>query len=66
MDSSESIELQILASGSPTLQGPVDAADFYIPVLVVFVGNTLFFFFCQWKKDNSFIDAFWGITFMLP
>ena len=35
-------------------------------MLVVFGFNTLFFFFCQWKKDNSYIDAVWGITFMLP
>lgn len=35
-------------------------------MLVVFGGNTLFFFFCQWKKDNSYIDALWGLTFLFP
>ena len=29
-------------------------------------GNALFFFYCQCKKDNSYIDAYWGPTFMLP
>ena len=59
-------EFTVLSSQSPTEQGPVDAADFYIPVLVVFIGNALFFVFCQVKKDNSYIDAYWGITFILP
>jgi len=58
--------VEVLWSGSPTLQGPSDAADFYIPILVVFVGNALLFFFCQWKVDNSYIDAFWGISFLTP
>lgn len=44
----------------------MDASDFYIPILVVFGGNFLFFFFCQWKKDNSYIDALWGLTFLFP
>ena len=34
--------------------------------MVVFGGNFLFFFFCQWKKDNSYIDALWGLTFLFP
>lgn len=56
----------MLWSGEPTMQAPVDAADFYLPILVVFGGNFLFFFFCQWKKDNSYIDALWGLTFLFP
>ena len=42
------------------------AIDFWLPVVVVFAGNTLFYLFCQLKKDNSWIDVFWGITFILP
>ena len=34
--------------------------------MIVFGGNTLFFIFCQIKKDNSYIDAYWGISFLLP
>ena len=30
------------------------------------LGNTLFFFYCQAKKDNSYIDVFWGLTFIEP
>ena len=45
---------------------PVSEWDFYLPVLVVLFGNFLFFFWCQWKKDNSYIDVMWGITFITP
>ena len=44
----------------------VDSYDFYVPIAVVFGGNFLFFFWCQLKQDNSLIDVFWGITFVLP
>ena len=27
----------------------VDSYDFYVPIAVVFIGNFLFFFWCQWK-----------------
>jgi len=57
---------EALWSGSPTVQSPTDAADFYIPLIIVFGGNALFFIFCQIKKDNSYIDAYWGISFLLP
>jgi len=53
-------------SGQPTIAGPVQASDFIIPAVVVMGGNALFFLFCQWKKDNSYIDAYWGPTFTLP
>jgi len=56
----------VLQSGQPTLAGNSDAADFYLPLIVIFAGNALFFIFCQLKKDNSFIDAYWGISFVLP
>lgn len=38
------------------------------PFLSVFLTNTLLFIICQTilKKDNSWIDSLWGITFCLP
>lgn len=33
---------------------------------MVFGGNFLFFFWCQKVKDNSWIDALWGLTFFFP
>ena len=29
-------------------------------------GNALIHVFCYCKKDNSWIDVFWGITFLTP
>lgn len=40
--------------------------DFLLPVAVVFIGNVLAFFFCTYKKDNSYIDVFWSLTFLTP
>lgn len=40
--------------------------DFWLPVVVVIVGNSLFFVFCSIVKDNSWIDAWWGLSFILP
>jgi len=37
-----------------------------LPILVIFTGNFLFFFWCQYKKDNSYIDSVWGLTFLTP
>merc|ERR1712087_397250 len=44
----------------------VDAMDFWLPVAVVFGGNPLFGIFCQIVKDNSWIDVWWGFTFVFP
>ena len=44
----------------------MDFWDFALPVIVVFVHNTLLFFWCQKKKDNSYIDVFWGLTMLFP
>ena len=30
------------------------------------MGNFFFFLFCQYKKDNSYIDVFWSLTFVWP
>ena len=40
--------------------------DFWLPVVVVFVFNMLFGVWCQFKKDNSYIDVVWGLTFVWP
>ena len=50
----------------PTPQGVMDTMNFWLPTVVVFSGNFLFFFWCQYKKDNSWIDAFWGLSFLFP
>jgi len=44
----------------------VAAIDFWLPAVTVFAGNTLAFVFCSIKKDNSYIDVFWSLTFMSP
>ena len=36
------------------------------PCLSVIGAQTLCYTFCQFKKDNSYIDVFWGITFITP
>ena len=35
-------------------------------MLIILTTNTLFFFFCQYKKDNGWVDVLWGITFIIP
>ena len=49
-----------------TLQATPDAMDFWLPVVVVIGGNSLLFVICSIVKDNSWIDAYWGISFILP
>ena len=53
-------------TGSPTPQADAEAADFYIPVLVVMISNWLFGIFCQFVNDNSWIDTWWGLSFVFP
>ena len=40
--------------------------SFWVPALVVILGNIGAFAYCQFKKDNSLIDILWGITFIAP
>ena len=40
--------------------------DFWLPVVVVFGLNMLFGIFCQCVKDNSWIDVWWGFSFVFP
>lgn len=49
-----------------TDQATTIAAEFWLPVVAVIAANTLLFIFCSIVKDNSWIDAFWGITFIVP
>ena len=42
---------------------------FYSPVIALFIGNTLLYLFCQsplGKRDNSWIDVMWSISFCIP
>ena len=39
---------------------------FWLPIAVVIAGNVLAFIYCQIKTDNSYIDVFWGLTFITP
>jgi len=57
---------QTLAAFDLQPAGEWDAADIWIPVVVIFVGNMLFGVFCQIVKDNSWIDVWWGFTFVFP
>jgi len=45
---------------------PAQPEDFWLPVVVVLLGNCFAFIFCSVKKDNSWIDVFWGLTFCTP
>lgn len=36
-----------------------------VPVVVI-VGNIIAYIFCQFVKDNSWIDVFWSLTFLTP
>ena len=50
---------------APAVENP-DAGFFYWPVVSVFALNTLLFLWCQTpqgKRDNSWIDCFWGLLF---
>lgn len=49
-----------------TDQAPTNAMSFWLPAAIVMGGNFLFFFWCQYKKDNSYIDVMWGLTFVFP
>ena len=61
------LNTRILDDAETALAGnPVDSSFFYLPVLIILVTNTLFFFYCQYKKDNGYVDVLWGITFVLP
>jgi hypothetical protein len=40
--------------------------DFWLPVLVTWGTFMFMFVFCQLKTDNSYIDVFWGISFIVP
>mmetsp|Transcript_47905 Transcript_47905/g.63387 ORF Transcript_47905/g.63387 Transcript_47905/m.63387 type:complete len:236 (+) Transcript_47905:1-708(+) len=63
----ESTDMRLLAETDAAAADPViDASFFYLPAVIVATTNTLFFFYCQYKKDNSYIDVLWGITFVLP
>ena len=57
---------RMLWNGEPTEPAKADAYDFLVPILIPFMTQFFFFFWCQWKKDNSFIDVMWSLTFIFP
>lgn len=40
--------------------------EFLLAITVVLTINSLFFIFCQFVKDNSWIDTLWGLSFIFP
>ena len=44
----------------------VDTMLICLPIIIVMTGNILLYFVCWPLKDNSWIDVFWGITFVNP
>jgi len=40
--------------------------EYWLPAAIVLVCNTLYFFYCQCKKDNGLIDILWGLIFIIP
>ena len=42
------------------------AVNMLYPCLSVLALQTLCFTFCQFKKDNSYIDVVWSLSFLLP
>ena len=45
---------------------PLDTQSIWIAVVCVFAWNTLLYIIAQIKKDNSIVDIFWGILFVIP
>jgi steroid 5-alpha reductase family enzyme len=54
---------QALQSLLPAAGEPI---SMLIPCLSVFACNSLMYLYCQAKKDNSFIDVWWGLSFIVP
>lgn len=46
--------------------GLVTGVSMLWPVMSVIIAQTLCYLFCQLKKDNSYIDVAWSLTFLLP
>ena len=59
-------QLRNLASEEGTQAYQPDDLDYQIPIAVVLIGNMLFGIFCQMLGDNSWIDVWWGWTFVFP
>lgn len=59
-------DMRELWAGEPTTPKETDSASFLLPVAIVLGANTIFCIYCQFKKDNSYIDVFWGPLHVLP
>jgi len=42
------------------------AIDFWLPVAVLFTFNLILGIWCQFKKDNSYVDVAWGLMHIWP
>ncbi len=51
---------------TPHLPAEARSVSFALPCAAVFACNSLMYLFCQAKKDNSFIDVWWGLSFIVP
>ena len=40
--------------------------NWWYPIGSVLLAQTGLFVFCQFKKDNSYIDIMWSLTFIIP
>jgi len=43
----------------------VEPQDIWSPILATFLFNFLVYIFAQFKKDNSIVDIFWGLLFIV-
>lgn len=53
--------------GYQSVLEPVDSSFFWMPLIPTYGSLTLLFIFCQFaKRDNSWIDSYWGIVAIVP
>ena len=56
-----------MSSGKDSFEPTTEMFDY--PIISVFAGNILLFLFCQsrfGKRDNSWIDVMWSLSFVAP
>ena len=52
--------------GQSLIPSAGEKVSMILPCLSVFACNSLMYLFCQAKKDNSYIDVWWGLSFIVP
>jgi steroid 5-alpha reductase family enzyme len=63
--SASSVEMG-LSLASKIVNPATGAVNWLYPVSSVFLAQTGLFLYCQKKRDNSYIDVMWSLTFILP